>query len=70
MNFTWSEHLSWADEAELVAMMRQRESTGRPLGDKSFVKMIGDLLSRDLLPKKPGRKPGRKNTKNIKIGKT
>ena len=70
MNFTWSEHRSWADGAELVAMMRQRESTGRPLGDKSFVKMIGDLLSRDLLPKKPGRKPGRKNTKDIKIRKT
>jgi len=63
MSVTWSEHLSWADEAELAAMMRQRESTGRPLGDKDFVKMIGDLLSRDILPKKPGPKAGKKQAK-------
>jgi len=50
--------------------MRQRESTGRPLGDKSFVKMIGDLVSRDLLPKKPGPKPGKKKAKKRKTRKT
>jgi len=57
--------------------MREQESTGRPLGDKSFVKMIGDLLSRDILPKKPGRafgrqapKPGKKKAKKRKTRKT
>ena len=70
MSFTWSEHLSWADEAELAAMMRQRESTGRPLGDKNFVKMIGDLISRDILPKKPGPKGPRKKKKKPKTRKT
>ena len=69
MSFTWSEHLSWADEAELAALMRQRESTGRPLGDKSFVKTIGDLISRDLLPKKPGPKAGKKQAKKPKTRK-
>ena len=62
--------MSWGDDAELAAMMRQRESTGRPLGDKSFVKMIGDLVSRDLLPKKPGPKPGKKKAKKRKTRKT
>ena len=70
MSVTWSEHLSWADEVELAAMMRQRESTGRPLGDKDFVKMIGDLLSRDILPKKPGPKAGKKQTKKPKTRNT
>ena len=70
MSVTWSEHLSWTDEAELAAMMRQRESTGRPLGDKDFVKMIGDLLSRDILPKKPGPKAGKKPSKKPKTRKT
>ena len=45
---------------ELTAMKPQRERPGRPLGDKSFVKMIDDLISRDLPPKKPGPKAGKK----------
>ena len=48
------------DEAELAAAMRQREDTGRPLGDESFVKHLSALLGRDLLPKKRGPKGKRK----------
>ena len=40
--------------------MRQRENTGRPLGDEPFVKRLGQLLGRDLLPKKRGPKAKRK----------
>jgi len=60
---TWSEHLAWRDETELAVQMRKRESTGRPLGDTDFVKEIGKLLSRDLLPKKRGPKGPRKKAK-------
>ncbi len=46
--------------------MRQRENIGRPLGDENFVKLIGQLLSRDLLPKKRGPKGPRKKGKTPK----
>jgi len=61
---TWSEHLAWRrDDTELAVQMRKRESTGRPLGDSDFVKEIGELLSRDLLPKKRGPKGPRNKAK-------
>ena len=50
-------------------MMRQRASTGRPLGDADFVKEIGQLLSRDLLPKKPGPRGPKKKKKKPKTRK-
>ena len=53
---TWGEYLLDRDDDEMVLAMKRRENTGRPLGDNSFVQRIGDLLSRNLLPKKPGRK--------------
>ncbi len=53
MTPTWSEHLAWVDDTEFAVLMRQRENTGRPLGDADFVKEIGRELSRDQLPKKP-----------------
>ena len=53
---TWSEYLLDTDEADLALRMRQLENTGRPLGDAAFVKHIGALLGRSLLPKKPGPK--------------
>ena len=53
---TWREYLLEPDEADLAAAMRQRENTGRPLGDDSFVKRVGALLGRALLPKKRGPK--------------
>ena len=57
---TWREHLLDGDEAELATAMRLRENSGRPLGDGDFVKRLGALLGRDLLPKKRGPKGKRK----------
>ena len=54
---SWREHLRQDDDPELAAALRRRESTGRPLGDESFVRKIGRLLGRDLLPKKRGPAP-------------
>ena len=64
MTSTWSEHLAWRDDTELSQLMRRLENTGRPLGDADFVKQIGQLVSRDLLPKKRGPKgPWKKKQK-------
>ena len=70
MTSSWSEHLAWRDDTELSLLMRQRASTGRPLGDADFVKEIGQLLSRDLLPKKRGPKGPRKKPKKRRARKT
>jgi hypothetical protein len=64
MTSTWSEHLAWRDDTEFSKLMRQRENTGRPLGDTDFVKLMGRLISRDLLPKKRGPKGPRKKGKS------
>lgn len=53
---TWRDYLTEADDAELARSLRQHENTGRPLGECSFVQHVSRLLSRDLLPKKPGPK--------------
>ena len=53
---TWGEYLQDSDDAKLASAMRQRENTGRPLGERPFVEHIGQLLGRDLLPKKRGPK--------------
>ena len=63
-----SEHLAWIDDTEFSLLMRQRENTGRPLGDTDFLKQMGELISRDLLPQKRGPKGPRK--KGRKKGKT
>ena len=64
MTSTWSEHLAWRDDTELSRLMRRLENTGRPLGDADFVTQIGQMLSRDLLPKKRGPKgPWKKKQK-------
>jgi putative transposase len=53
----WREYLAEPTDAELARELSSHESTGRPLGERSFVQRIGDLLGRDLLPGKPGPKP-------------
>jgi putative transposase len=58
---TWGEYLQDDDAAELASAMRQRENTGRPLGERPFVARIGQLLGRDLLPKKRGPKQKESN---------
>ena len=52
---TWAKYLRSREEREFAAMMRRHENTGRPLGEKSFVKKLEALLGRTLLPGKPGR---------------
>jgi putative transposase len=52
---TWEEHLKIPDEQDFVTLMQRHENTGRPLGDKRFVKKLESLLGRVLLPGRPGR---------------
>ena len=54
---SWREYLRQDDDSHTAARLRRRESTGRPLGDESFLRKIGRLLGRDLLPKRPGPVP-------------
>jgi len=54
--WTWQEHLREEDEDGLAIAMRRHENTGRPLGDSGFVKRVGVLLGRNVLPEKPGPK--------------
>ena len=51
----------WSSVAAHVAM-RRRENTGRPMGDETFVKHLGALLGRDLLPEKRGPKGPRRKS--------
>ena len=55
----WQAFLSEEDDAE-VQLLRRRTRTGRPCGGEVFVKGLEALLSRPLLPRKPGRKPKNK----------
>jgi putative transposase len=58
---TWGEYLMADDGRDVAAAMRRHESTGRPMGDNSFVEKMSRLLGRDLLPKKPGPKRREEN---------
>lgn len=52
---TWQEHLQDHDEAEFVSAMQRHENTGRPIGDKGFLKRLEHQIGRKLLPAKRGR---------------
>ena len=54
---TWREYLARDEWAETARQLRRCESTGRPVGDATFLQTVGQLLGRDLTPKKRGRKP-------------
>ena len=54
---SWGEYLRQADVTAPAGLLRRAETTGRPVGDATFVAKVGRLLKRDLTPKKPGRKP-------------
>jgi putative transposase len=58
---SWGEYLMQNDGRDVAPAMRRHESTGRPLGDKSFVERVSTLLGRDLLPKKRGPKLKERN---------
>jgi len=53
---TWREYLRQDEVSALGETLRRHESTGRPLGEESFVRKIGVLVGRDLLRQKPGPK--------------
>lgn len=52
---TYKAFLGREDE-ETERVIRKATSAGRPLGGLDFIEKIGNVLRRDLLPKKPGRK--------------
>ena len=58
---SWRDFLDEPEKADLAATMRRHENTGRPLGERTFVQRIGDMLGRDLTPKKPGPKTKKRN---------
>jgi hypothetical protein len=49
------EHLRHPDAQDFGTMMQRHENTGRPFGDKAFVRKLESLLGRPLLPGLPGR---------------
>jgi putative transposase len=51
----WSEYLNQSDDDGLAQRLRRGENTGRPLGEEPFLKRLGRLLGRNLLPGKGGR---------------
>jgi putative transposase len=53
----WSAWLRLEPTLEETAMLRARTQSGRPCGDEEFLRDIGSRIGRDLLPRKPGRKP-------------
>jgi putative transposase len=53
----WASYLGQKDEAGEVRKLVAHERTGRPLGDKAFVKKLEELTGRILAPRKRGR-PG------------
>ena len=58
---TWAEHLREPADPDIAQRLRRHESTGRPLGERAFLRRVGRLLGRDLLPRKGGRPRKKKN---------
>ena len=58
---SWGEYLCTPDGAAVTEAMRRHENTGRPLGDYNFIRRVGTLLGRDIIPKKGGRPKKDKN---------
>ena len=61
---TWREYLRQDEVSALGETLRRHGSTGRPLGEESFIRKIGVLVRRDLLRRKPGPKT-KKRTKKL-----
>jgi putative transposase len=59
LNEDWRKFLGGAIPSEELDEIRKHSRTGRPLGSKDFVSRLEQRLGRDLMPKKPGRKPKR-----------
>jgi putative transposase len=52
----WASYLSQKDEDAEIRKIAEHEHTGRPLGDKAFIKKLEELTGRILAPQKRGRK--------------
>ena len=52
--------LAAADDSETQDALRRAETIGRPLGTPAFLEGIEKMLGRQVTPRKPGPKPGRK----------
>ena len=61
---SWSQHLAGEDDATMGGRLRLHESTGRPLGEAPFLKRLGDMLGRSLIPRKGGRPKKTKTGEN------
>ena len=56
----WPAYLAEEEDAD-VATIRRQTTTGRPCGSRPFIERLESALSRCLTPKKPGRKPKKRN---------
>ena len=61
---TWRKYLRQDEVSALGETLRRHESTGRPLGEKPFVRKIGLLVGRDLLRQRPGPKTKKQTNKD------
>ena len=52
----WKEYLSVVDREDDLRQFRKLSSTGRPMGDESFVAHVETITGRRLKKTKPGRK--------------
>ena len=52
----WQAFLQLPVDDESLTLLRRHEKTGRPLGDKTFVENLENMLGRILTAQKPGRK--------------
>ncbi len=53
----WGAWLAEGLEQETVDKLRRDTNTGRPCGSETFLKTLESRLKRNLIPRKPGRKP-------------
>ena len=57
---SWGQYLGQNDGDDVASVMRHHEKTGRPLGGLEFLKKVGQMIGRDLVPKRPGPRPKKK----------
>lgn len=55
----WREYLAEPLSGEQLDVLRKHSNTGRPVGEKTFVRRLEALSGRSLVRNKPGPKPGR-----------
>ncbi len=56
----WEKYLSATDIGSHINQIKQHTRTGRPLGNREFIRKMGAIAAIDLSLKPPGRKPTEK----------